>query len=186
MLSPQKYANTSRTITGLINFVFTSDVLLFCNTSAGAVALNLLEIPSGFWNTNYKLYVIDANNNAQTNNITINAPVGYQVNNASSFVISANGGIALIRVTNNTDYSVETNYGAGGLAVLNEGVLLTPNATSMDFIGSYVNATNIGNAVSVVIQPSVIALTYAQLLTNITNFTQNRYYYFFYCKKLLI
>jgi hypothetical protein len=171
MLSPQKYANTSRTITGLINFVFTSDVLLFCNTSAGAVALNLLEIPSGFWNTNYKLYVIDANNNAQTNNITINAPVGYQVNNASSFVISANGGIALIRVTNNTDYSVETNYGAGGLAVLNEGVLLTPNATSMDFIGSYVNATNIGNAVSVVIQPSIIALTYAQLLTNITNST---------------
>jgi hypothetical protein len=171
MLSPQKYANTSRTITGLINFVFTSDVLLFCDTSAGAVALNLLEIPSGYWNTNYKLYVIDANNNAQTNNITINAPVGYQVNNASSFVISANGGIALIRVTNNTDYSVETNYGAGGLAVLNEGVLLTPNATSMDFIGSYVNATNIGNAVSVVIQPSIIALTYAQLLTNITNST---------------
>ena len=71
MLSPQKYPNTSRTITGLINLVFTSDVLLFCDTSAGAVAVNLLEIPSGFWNTNYKLYVIDANNNAQINNITI-------------------------------------------------------------------------------------------------------------------
>jgi len=171
MLSPQKYPNTSRTITGLINFVFTSDVLLFCDTSAGAVAVNLLEIPSGFWNTNYKLYVIDANNNAQTNNITINAPVGFQVNNASSFVISTNGGIALIRVTNNTDYSVETNYGAGGLAVLNEGVLLTPNATSMDFIGSYVNATSVGSAVSVLIQPTIISLTYAQLLTNIANST---------------
>ena len=171
MLSPQKYPNTSRTITGLINFVFTSDVLLFCDTSAGAVAVNLLEIPSGFWNTNYKLYVIDANNNAQTNNITINAPVGFQVNNASSFVISTNGGIALIRIINNTDYLAELNYNASALAVLNEGVLLTPNATSIDFIGSYVNATNVGSAVSVLIQPSIISLTYAQLQTAITNST---------------
>lgn len=171
ILGSQKYQNTSRTITGLLNDVYTSDVLLFCDTSSGAVALNLLEIPADFWNTNYKLYVIDLSNNAQTNNITINAPVGYQVNNSSSFVISTNGGIALIRIVNNTDYSVETNYGAGGLAVLNEGILLTPNATSMDFIGSYVNATNVGSAVSVFIQPSVISITYAQLQTAITNST---------------
>jgi hypothetical protein len=171
MLSPQKYPNTSRTITGLLNDVFTSDVLIFCDTSTGAVALNLLEIPTGFWNTTYKLYVIDANNNAQTNNITINAPVGFQVNNASSFVISTNGGIALIRIINNTDYLAELNYNASALAVLNEGVLLTPNATSMDFIGSYVNATNVGSAVSVFIQPSIISLTYAQLQTAITNST---------------
>ena len=171
MLSPQKYQNTSRTITGLLNFVFTSDVLIFCDTSAGAVAITLLEIPSNFWNTTYKLYIIDANNNAQTNNITINAPVGFQVNNASSFVISTNGGIALIRIVNNTDYLAETNYNSNPLAVLNEGVLLTPNATSMDFIGSYVNATNVGSAVSVFIQPSIISLTYAQLQTAITNST---------------
>jgi hypothetical protein len=171
MLSSQKYRNTSRTITGLLNNVFTSDVLIFCDTSTGAVALNLLEIPTDFWNTTYKLYVIDANNNAQTNNITINAPVGFQVNNASSFVISTNGGIALIRIVNNTDYLAELNYNASALAVLNEGVLLTPNATSMDFIGSYVNATNVGSAVSVFIQPSIISLTYAQLQTAITNST---------------
>lgn len=171
MLSPQKYQNTSRTITGLLNFVFTSDVLIFCDTSAGAVAITLLEIPSNFWNTSYKLYIIDANNNAQTNNITINAPVGFQVNNASNLVISTNGGIALIRIVNNTDYLAEFNFNAGGLAVLNEGVLLTPNATSMDFIGSYVNATNVGSAVSVFVQPSIISLTYAQLQTAITNST---------------
>ncbi len=171
ILGSQKYQNTSRTITGLLNDVYTSDVLLFCDTSAGAVSLNLLEIPSGFWNTNYKLYVIDLSNNAQTNNITIIAPVGYQINNSNNFAISINGGIALIRIVNNTDYSVETNYGAGGLAVLNEGVLLTPNATSMDFIGSYVNATNVGSAVSVFIQPSIISLTYIQLQTAITNST---------------
>ena len=171
ILDSQKYRNTSRTITGLSNNVFTSDVLIFCDTSTGAVALNLLEIPTDFWNTTYKLYVVDANNNAQTNNITINAPVGYQVNNASSLVISSNGGIALIRIVNNTDYLAELNYNASALAVLNEGVLLTPNATSMDFIGSYVNATNVGSAVSVFIQPSIISITYAQLQTAITNST---------------
>lgn len=171
ILDSQKYRNTSRTITGLSNNVFTSDVLIFCDTSTGAVALNLLEIPTDFWNTTYKLYVVDANNNAQTNNITINAPVGFQVNNASSLVISSNGGIALIRIVNNTDYLAELNYNASALAVLNEGVLLTPNATSMDFIGSYVNATNVGSAVSVFIQPSIISLTYAQLQTAITNST---------------
>ena len=171
ILDSQKYRNTSRTITGLSNNVFTSDVLIFCDTSTGAVALNLLEIPTDFWNTTYKLYVVDANNNAQTNNITINAPVGFQVNNASSLVISTNGGIALIRIVNNTDYLAELNYNASALAVLNEGVLLTPNATSMDFIGSYVNATNVGSAVSVFIQPSIISLTYAQLQTAITNST---------------
>lgn len=171
ILGSQKYQNTSRTITGLLNDVFTSDVLIFCDTSTGAVALNLLEIPADFWNTNYKLYVIDLNNNAQTNNITINAPVGYQVNNASSFVISTNGGVALIRIVNNTDYLAELNYNTNALAVLNEGVLLTPNATSLDFIGSYVNATNVGSAVSVFIQPSIISLTYAQLQTAITNST---------------
>jgi hypothetical protein len=171
ILDSQKYRNTSRTITGLSNNVFTSDVLIFCDTSTGAVALNLLEIPTDFWNTTYKLYVVDANNNAQTNNITINAPVGFQVNNALSFVISTNGGIALIRIVNNTDYLAELNYNASALAVLNEGVLLTPNATSMDFIGSYVNATNVGSAVSVFIQPSIISITYAQLQTAITNST---------------
>jgi hypothetical protein len=171
ILDSQKYRNTSRTITGLLNNVYTSDVLIFCDTSTGAVALNLLEIPTDFWNTTYKLYVVDANNNAQTNNITINAPVGFQVNNASSLVISTNGGIALIRIVNNTDYLAELNYNASPLAVLNEGVLLTPNATSMDFIGSYVNATNVGSAVSVFIQPSIISLTYAQLQTAITNST---------------
>ena len=171
ILGSQKYKNTSRTITGLSNNVFTSDVLIFCDTSTGAVALNLLEIPTDLWNTTYKLYVIDANNNAQTNNITINAPVGFQVNNASSLVISTNGGIALIRIVNNTDYLAELNFNASALAVLNEGVLLTPNATSMDFIGSYVNATNIGSAVSVFIQPSIISLTYAQLQIAITNST---------------
>lgn len=171
ILGSQKYQNTSRTITGLINPIFTSDVLIYCDTSAGAVALELLEIPSDFWNTTYKLYVIDISNNASVNNITINAPVGFQVNNASNFVINSNGGICLIRIVSNTDYSVECNYGAGGLAVLNEGVLLTPNATSMDFVGSYVNATNVGSAVSVLIQPNIISLTYAQLLTNINNST---------------
>ena len=169
MLNSQKYPNTSRTISGLINQVFTTDVLLFCDTSLGAVNLNLLEIPFDFWNTIYKLYVIDANNNASLNNITINAPTGYKINNASSFVINNNGGIGLIRIVGNNDYSIECNYGAGGLAVLDEGVLLTPNASSMNFLGGYVTASNVGNNVSVLIQPNVITLTYLQLQNLINN-----------------
>jgi hypothetical protein len=166
-LSAQKYANTFRTVGGLINTVFDSDVILLCDTSLGAVNIDLAEIPANFWNTVYKLYVVDKSNNAGVNNITIKAPLGYTVNNASTFVVNVNGGSAIVRIISNTSYVAETNYGFGsGLAVQNEGVPITPSATTMNFVGAGVNATAVGGFVTIDIAgTAVVPLTSAQLLT---------------------
>jgi hypothetical protein len=169
-LSAQKYANTFRTISGLINIVYDNDVILLCDTSLGAVNVDLAEIPADSWNTVYKLYVIDKSNNAGINNITIKAPLGYTVNNASTFVVNVNGGSAIVRITSNTSYVAETNYGfPSGLAVQNEGLPITPSATTMNFVGAGVNATAVGGFVTVNIAgTAVVPVTSAQLLTLIS------------------
>jgi hypothetical protein len=169
-LSAQKYANTFRTISGLINIVYDNDVILLCDTSLGAVNVDLAEIPADSWNTVYKLYVVDKSNNAGVNNITIKAPLGYTVNNASTFVVNVNGGSAIVRITSNTSYVAETNYGfPSGLAVQNEGLPITPSATTMNFVGAGVNATAVGGFVTVNIAgTAVVPVTSAQLLTLIS------------------
>jgi hypothetical protein len=151
ILNPTQYPNNTRTISGLINIVFRDDSVLLCNTSLGAVGIQLAEIPNNSWNTIYKLYVKDQSGNASTNNITINAPVGFTVNGASSVTINADNGIALIRISSSTSYLASFSFGtsANNFAVLDEGILLTPSASSMDFTGDYVTATSVGNAVTV-------------------------------------
>lgn len=166
-LSAQKYQNTFRTISGLINVVFDNDVILLCDTALSAVDIDLAEIPLDSWNTVYKLYVVDKSNNAGANNITIKAPLGYTVNNASQFVINANGGCAIVRITSNTSYLAEANFSGGsGLAVQNEGVNITPSATTMNFVGAGVNATAVGGFVTVDIAgTAIVTVSNAQLLT---------------------
>lgn len=117
MLPQQKYKNTSRIITGSSNLVYDSDVLIYCDTSTGAVGLTLLEIPINYWNTVYTLRVIDISGNASVNNITITAPVGYTVNNASSVVMNVSNAIAIITIASNTAYSalITSNSGAQGI-----------------------------------------------------------------------
>jgi len=110
VLFSTKYPNNSRTISGTSNVINKDDTILLCNTTSGAVAVTIDEIPSGYWDTNYKLYVSDYSNNAGTNNITINAPTGYTINNASSLVISTNGGSVLIQIASNTAYVGNLNY----------------------------------------------------------------------------
>lgn len=151
ILNPTQYPNNTRTISGLLNIVYRDDSVLLCDTSLGAVAIELAEIPNDSWNTIYKLYVKDQSGNASTNNITINAPVGFTINGASSVTINANNGIALIRISSSTSYLASFSFGSASnnFAVLDEGVLLTPTASSMDFVGEYVTATAIGNAVTV-------------------------------------
>jgi len=97
------YQNPSRIVTGtpVLN---NDDVVLYCDTSAGAVTINLLDIPNNYWLTTWKLYVVDYSNNAATNNITINAGSGQTINAVSSVVIDKNGGSAIVRISGNTTF----------------------------------------------------------------------------------
>jgi len=163
------YKNTVRTIVGLINPVFDNDVVLLCDTSLGVVNLQLLEILADRFSTQYKLYIVDKSNNAGTNNITITAPIGFTVNNSSVAVINVNNGVAVITISSNTTYNAQFNYNGGGaIVVKNEGIVITTNATSFNYVGADVTATAIGGDVTVSIQPSFVIVTNAQIQTLIT------------------
>jgi hypothetical protein len=159
------YPNPSRIVSGTPQ-LFADDVVLLCDTSAGAVTINLAEIPADYWNTTWKLYVVDNSANAGTNNITINAPSGYTINNQSSVVINQNDGECIVRISSNTSFLGEFNYqtNSSALNVLNEGVSISPTTTSMNFVGALVNASAVGNAVTVTINGiNYISLTYSSL-----------------------
>ena len=159
------YPNPSRIVSGTPQ-LFADDVVLLCNTSSGAVTINLAEIPANYWNTTWKLYVVDNSANAGTNNITINAPSGYTINNQSSVVINQNDGECIVRISSNTSFLGEFNYqtNSSALNVLNEGVSISPTTTSMNFVGALVNATAVGNAVTVTINGiNYISVTYTSL-----------------------
>jgi hypothetical protein len=159
------YPNPSRIVSGTPQ-LFADDVVLLCNTSSGAVTINLAEIPADYWNTTWKLYVVDNSANAGTNNITINAPSGYTINNQSSVVINQNDGECIVRISSNTSFLGEFNYqtNSSALNVLNEGVSISPTTTSMNFVGALVNATAVGNAVTVTINSiNYISVTYTSL-----------------------
>jgi hypothetical protein len=159
------YKNPSRVVSGTPQ-LFADDVVLLCNTSSSAVTINLLEIPADYWNTTWKLYVVDNSSNAGTNNITINAPSGYTINNQASVVINQNDGECVVRISSNTSFLAEFNYQttSSALDVLNEGVSISPTTTSMNFVGALVNATAVGNAVTVTINGiNYISVTYSSL-----------------------
>lgn len=146
------YPNNSRVVVGTPQ-IFTDDVILLCDTSLAPVTINLLEIPDDAWLTTYKLYIVDNSSNASVNNITINAGAGQLINDQTSVTISTNGQCALVRIVSNNQYISTSSGGvvANALEVLNEGVSITPNASSMNFVGDYVNATAVGSAVTVTI-----------------------------------
>jgi len=98
-----KYENPSRTVTGTPQ-LYNNDVVLNCDTSLGAVTINLLEIATNFWNTQWRLYIVDSGNNSSVNNVTINAGVGQTINGASSVSISTNGAQVIIQISSNTNF----------------------------------------------------------------------------------
>lgn len=134
-LFEQKYPNSVRTITGLVNPIFQDDVILLCNTSLGAVAIQLTTIPVDKWNTTWKLYVVDTSTNASVNNITITAPVGYLINGASNIIINSNSASLIVRIASNTNFAGQYSAGIGGGAINVEivgnafGTLLTASTT---------------------------------------------------------
>jgi hypothetical protein len=148
-LFEQKYPNNIRTITGLNNIPFQDDSIIECDTTLGAVSINLLDIPVsdgfGYWSTQYKLYIVDKSNNAGVNNITVNAPVGAKINGGSSFTISSNGASLLVRVASNTNYVGQYSVIAGGTGnghiIADEGVNL-PQKPILDFQGKGVIASD--------------------------------------------
>ena len=129
------YKNLFRVVSGTIT-VNNDDCILYCDTSSGAVTINLIDIPSNFWSTQYKLYVVDNSNNAATNNITINAPTGFTINGSASLVLSVNGESAIVRISGNTTYICEISN-SGGTATPFEG-------TNWSFV--YGNGSHTANA----------------------------------------
>jgi hypothetical protein len=112
-----KYPNNSRVISGVAT-IYRDDVILLCDTSSAPVTINLFDIPNGFWSTQWKLYIIDNNNNASVNNITINAGVGQLVNNQANLILNSNGASAVIEIVSNTSFIANlTNVGGGGGSV---------------------------------------------------------------------
>jgi hypothetical protein len=148
-LPATKYPTNMRVVTGT-PIIYNDDVVLLCDTSAGAVTINLLDIPNDYWSTQYKLYVIDNSNNAGTHNITINAGSGQTINGASSVVISSDGGQYLVRISSNTSYIAELNgcCGAGGLALhlVTNAQLLTAISGGTLVQGDFYLVTDVSNA----------------------------------------
>lgn len=132
-----KYPNNIRTVSGPNVAVFNNDVVLAVNTSTGACSINLNAIPAGYWSTQWKLYIYDANNNAGTNNITINAGVGQTINNSSSLVLSTNGAGAVISVINNTSFIATLSSGSGGITTLTVKDTPTVDLTLTPISGGY-------------------------------------------------
>lgn len=112
-LPSTKFINVARTVTGTV-YVEDSDQVLNCDTTSGAVTVNLKKIPANYWSTFYKLYVKDYGNNASVNNITIVAPTGYKINGAQSVVISVSDGCCLVTINTNTDYLADFSFGVVG------------------------------------------------------------------------
>lgn len=147
-----QYPNNSRVVSGT-PAIFKDDVVLLCDTSLGAVTINLLEIPDNYWNTTWKLYVVDNSSNASVNNITINAGSGQTINGASSITLSTNDESAVIRISSNNQFiatlSIQGGGGGSSIIVKDEGTQITPSVSSFDFVGDLVIASAVGNDVTV-------------------------------------
>jgi len=173
MFSTQ-YPNNSRVVSGDVA-VYNDDVTLLCDTFTNPVTINLLQIQYNFWNTTYKIYVVDNSKKAGTNNITIVAGPGQTINGLPSLVINTNGGVALVRISSNTSYiatlSSQASGGSGGYTtVQDEGVAL-PQQSILNFIGENVTAVDdpANNRTNVTIGGlGIVSLTNVEMLALMT------------------
>jgi hypothetical protein len=147
--------------------IFNDDSILLCDTTLAPVTINLLDIPNDYWNTPWKLYVVDKSNNASVNNITINAGAGQTINGASSITLSVNGECALIRIVGNTQYIGQLSASGatiGGHIIQDEGTSL-PQRPFLNFVGPGVVASDGAGKSNVFVSGGTITVTYAQLTT---------------------
>lgn len=171
-LPATKYPNTIRTVTGLVD-VYPNDVVLNCNTAVGTVTITLADIPSGYWSTQYVLYIVDANGNAATNNITINAGSGQTINGQASVTINVNNGACVVSIIDNGKYSGAFTFSTAlaGIEVQDSGVTIVPSASVMNFIGAGVTVTDVSGVATINCTNNFIQATYAQMATLINNQT---------------
>ena len=169
-LPATKYPNTIRTVTGLVD-VYPNDVVLNCNTAVGTVTITLADIPSGYWSTQYVLYIVDANGNAATNNITINAGSGQTINGQASVTINVNNGACVVSIIDNGKYSGAFTFSTAlaGIEVQDSGVTIVPSASVMNFIGAGVTVTDVSGVATINCTNNFIQATYAQMATLINN-----------------
>lgn len=161
-LSSTKYANNYRLVNGTIT-VQDNDCILACVTTSAAVTINLPSIPSGNWNTNWKLYVYDNSGNAATNSITLVAGTGQTINGASTLVISTNSGRVIVEISSNSSFNALSSFSAGitqaYTRIQEEGAFLTQRSI-LNFIGSYVTVTDNSGAGTTDVTISIPSIYY--------------------------
>ncbi len=174
-LFPSPYPNNTRNVVGTIT-VYQDDVFLYCNTASTPVTINLLPIPAGYINVEYRLYIKDISNNASTNNITIIPPAGCKINNSSALILNQSGQGVILIVGNNAEY-ISTAPSIGGHIIENQGAPL-PQQPKLNFIGAGVAASDNPSAnstdVFISIKTDIINITYAALATLKSNSTLSK------------
>lgn len=120
-------------VTGIFNFLADSSynslnnskVTLDCQTALGAVTINLPSIKDAKWgrqggeSSPLRLFIVDKDNNASINNITINAFVPIvadktittppeTINGATSIVVATNGAVIELEIADNGHWSISS------------------------------------------------------------------------------
>jgi hypothetical protein len=150
-LNSTKYGLVTRALNSSQD-VLPNDTALVVSLLSGSVTLTLNQIPDNSWQTSYKLYVSISAMKGAGETLTINAGSGQKINGQQTLVLDNIDYAAIIRVTTNNTYIAQLNYTqSNDLAILDEGFALTLAATSIDFEGDGVTATNVGNDVTVTI-----------------------------------
>jgi len=164
------FANNSRVVAGDVA-LFNDDVILLCDTFTIPTTINLQQISWDYWNTTYKIYVVDNSNKAGTNNITIVAGPGQTINGQPQIVINTNGGVALVRISSNSTYiatlSSQGGGGAGGYTTIQDEGTALPQRSILNFIGDNVTASDDsanGRTNVTITGLGIISLTNAQML----------------------
>jgi hypothetical protein len=149
-LFEQPYATNIRTITGTPNLVTQDDYVLLCDTSSAPVSLELASIPTNFWSTQYKLFVVDSGNNASSNSITITPPTGFTINGQPSASIVVNGAGYMITISSNTNYAglysgvISGTTSVGLINITNANLIALVNAGTVS-AGQFYFVTNVSN-----------------------------------------
>jgi hypothetical protein len=149
-LFEQPYATNIRTITGTPNLVTQDDYVLLCDTSLAPVSVELASIPTNFWSTQYKLFVVDSGNNASSNSITITAPIGFTINGQPTASIVVNGAGYMITISSNTNYAglysgvISGTTSIGLINITNANLIALVNAGTVS-AGQFYFVTNVSN-----------------------------------------
>ena len=148
----------SKTVSGNYT-VLSTDQILLCDTSGGAVNLTLPKI-SGDVNTGSKLTIVDSGNNAGVNLITATANASDNINGRANIQVCVNGGVLTLSPVSSTKWSAEGNK-SENIYYLDSTALGTDNDTLLKVLGTYTLPANflknVGDGVEIEIRASLDA-----------------------------